>query len=155
MRRGRDAMMRPRRRTAVTTKANMQAIVGGRVEAVTHGRLVLAVPGTAYKLDLVAAAGTAADMPVAGKRIKGTIEARALRVHTARGGGRFIEPVEGAPRIVAGSVRAVDGPSGRVLVDAVVPMWVSVPAEQEIEAFSQGDLVNFYVESGTTFTPAE
>lgn len=138
----------------MTTKANMQAIVQGRVQAVTQGRLVLALPGTAYKLDLVAAVGTAADVPVAGKRIKGTIEARALRVHTARGGGRFIEPVEGAPRIVAGSVLAVDGPSGRVLVDAVVAMWVSVPAEQDIDAFSPGDLVNFYVESGTTFTPA-
>lgn len=138
----------------MTTKANMQAIVQGRVQAVTQGRLVLALPGTAYKLDLVAAVGTAADVPVAGKRIKGTIEARALRVHTARGGGRFIEPVEGAPRIVAGSVLAVDGPSGRVLVDAVVAMWVSVPAEQDIDAFCPGDLVNFYVESGTTFTPA-
>ncbi len=155
MRRGRDAMMRPRRRTAVTTKANMQAIVGGRVEAVTHGRLVLAVPGTAYKLDLVSGTGTAAGEPAVGGRIKGTIEARALRVHTARGGGRFIEPIEGAPRIVAGSVLAVDGPGGRVLVHAGVPMWVSVPAEQDIDAFSLGDLVNFYVESGATFTLAQ
>ncbi len=138
----------------MTTKANMQAVVQGRVEAVTQGRLVLAVPGTAYQLDLVAAVGAAAEVPVAGKRIKGTIEARALRVHTARGGGRFIEPVEGAPRIVAGSVRAVDGPSGRVLVDAVVPMWVSVPAEQYNDAFSPGALENFYVESGATFTQA-
>ncbi len=136
----------------MTTNVNMQAIVQGRVEAVTDGRLVLAVPGTAYKLDLVSGTGAAAGEPAVGGRIKGTIEARALRVHTARGGGRFIEPVEGAPRIVAGSVRAVDGPGRRVLVDAAVPMWVSVPAEQDIDAFSPGDLVNFYVESGATVT---
>jgi hypothetical protein len=153
MRRGRDAMMRPRRRIAVTTNVHTQAIVRGRVEAMRDGRLVLAVPGTAYKLDLVSAAGTSTDVLAAGNSIRGTIEARALRVHTARGGGRFIEPIEGAPRIVAGAVLAVDGPGGRVLVNAAVPMWVSVPTGQAIDAFSPGDLVNFYVESGATFTP--
>ena len=37
-----------------------------------------------------------------GKRVKGSVTAEALRVHAAQGGGRFIEPVSGEPRIVAG-----------------------------------------------------
>jgi hypothetical protein len=74
-------------------------------------------------------------------------------MHPTRGGGQFIEPVWGAPRIVAGRVRTVDSTARRVLVDATVPMWVEAPKGQNLDAIREGDLLNFYVESGTRFEP--
>lgn len=88
-----------------------------------------------------------------GKRIKGTISARALRMHPSVGGGRFIEPVWGAPRIVAGAVMAIDEAKRRILVDVSVPMWVTAPEGQDFGVLKKGALVNFYVESGTSFRP--
>ena len=70
-----------------------------------------------------------------------------------QGGGCFIEPVWGAPRIIAGTVCAVDTEKQRVLVDACVPMWVTAPMGQDVAAFHEGELVNFYVRSGTSFRP--
>ena len=69
------------------------------------------------------------------------------------GGGRFIEPIIGEPRIVAGLVLAVDLPKRRVLVDVAAPMWMTLVKDQPADEFVAGDLVNCYVESGTRFTP--
>ncbi len=40
-----------------------------------------------------------------------------------------------------------------MLVDAGVPMWVTAPPGQDFSVISEGELVNFYVKSGTTFRP--
>ena len=58
-----------------------------------------------------------------------------------------------APRIVAGQVMAVDGEKNRVLVDACVPIWVRAPEGQDSSVIREGELINFHVESGATFTP--
>jgi hypothetical protein len=58
---------------------------------------------------------------------------------------------------VQGTVYEVDGPNDRLLMDVVVPMWITVESEvtgQVASDFAQGDLLNFYLESGTSFTPA-
>ena len=115
-------------------------------------KFVLSVPGTDYLLDLVAAGTTAT--PV-GKRLTGTISARAQKFHRATAGGEFIEPVEGHPRIVQGRIRSVDASTNRVLVQAVVPMWVGVAAGQAAGEFHAGDFVNFYMESGVSFAPKQ
>ena len=86
------------------------------------------------------------------------IEARALKLHRASAGGRFIEPVHGRPRIVQGTVYEVDLARDRLLMDVVVPMWVTVETAvtgQAASEFSQGDLLNFYVESDISFTPTD
>jgi hypothetical protein len=113
-------------------------------------KFVLSVPGTDYLLDLVAAGATAT--PV-GKRLTGTISARAQKFHRATAGGEFIEPVEGHPRIVQGRIREVDLAGNRVLLHAVVPMWISLERGQSAASFHPGDFVNFYMESGATFAP--
>ena len=123
------------------------------LKSVSDERLVLAVPGTDYELSLVPTVPASSIETPPGKRIRGTVTARALRIHAAIGGGRFIEPVYGAPRIVAGTVLVIREDERRVLVDAVVPMWVSWADEQDVAALQPGRLVNFYVESGTAFTP--
>ncbi len=130
-----------------------KAFVRGVLESILDGLIVLGIPHTEYKLHLVPAGPPGELAADVGKRIRGTIEARALRMHRARGGGRFIEPVWGAPRIVAGSVIGVDEARRRVLVDVSVPMWVEAPPGQDFTILRAGELVNFYVESGASFRP--
>jgi hypothetical protein len=138
----------------VPTDIEPRALTRGVLESLEDHELVLAVHHTEYKLYLTPAVPAGEIVTPVGGRIKGTIHARALRMHTARGGGRFIEPVWGAPRIVAGTVRAMDEQGRRVLVDTGVPMWVEAPQGQDLGAIREGELVNFYVESGTRFEPA-
>jgi len=136
-----------------TTDAPSQDIARGVLESLSEPDVVLSIPGTEYKLALKLSGPADRIRAVVGKRIKGTIQARALRMFKAKGGGRFIEPVWGEPRIVAGFILAVDQPNRRVLVDVAVPMWMTFDARQPPDAFNVGDLVNCYVESGTTFAP--
>jgi hypothetical protein len=116
------------------------------VESFDGRTLVLSFPRTSYQVHLSA---TGSFTP--GKRVRGRITARALRMHRAEAGGRFIEPVYGHPRIVQGGVIEIDGPGNRVLLDAGVPMWMKVEPTQSALDFKPGDLLNFYVESGATF----
>ena len=112
---------------------------------------VLAVPHTDYELRARCPepGGCSADM--VGDRVRGVFEAEALRIHGASGGGRFIEPVMGEPRIVAGVVRAIDDEGGRVLVDVAVPMWLRFDEAQDRSLLEIGGLVNCYVRD-TTFS---
>lgn len=130
-------------------------LVRGVLESLDDELLVLAVPGTDYKLHLIPGVRAAEIRTPIGKRIKGVIHARALRMHKASAGGQFIEPIYGHPRIVQGEVLAVDPAARRVLVDVAIPMWVETAAGQNIAAINPGDLVNFYVQSGATFTPQD
>ncbi|MEY3022229.1 MAG: hypothetical protein RIS86_1427 [Planctomycetota bacterium] len=130
--------------TAPATAATLRLV---RADA---DRIVLSVPGTGYELDLVPA-GTTSVAP--GKRLRGTLSGRAQKLHRSSAGGEFIEPVQGHPRIVQGRVRAVDAGGGRLLVQAVVPMWIEPAAGQSAGEFRPGEIVNFYMESGVAFAP--
>ncbi|MHC4129221.1 MAG: hypothetical protein ACYTE6_08835 [Planctomycetota bacterium] len=134
----------------MSTDDETRALTRGVLEALDDHELVLAVPHTEYRLHLAPACDITAAI---GSPIRGTLHAKALRMHAAQGGGRFIEPVWGAPRIVAGTVRARDEQQRRLLVDTGVPMWVEVPPGQDLGAIREGELLNFYVESGTRFRP--
>jgi hypothetical protein len=126
----------------------------GVLESLAEDKLVLGIAGTDYRLTLVPAVPAAAITTPISKRIKGTIHANALRIHSAAGGGRFIEPVIGTPRIVAGKVLAIDEPNRQIVVDVTVPMVVTTMENQRFDIFHVGSLVNFYIQSGATFTPA-
>ena len=130
-----------------------ESLARGILESLTDEQMVLVVPHTEYRLHLAPTVPAGEFDRYVGKRIRGVIEATALRIHPARGGGCFIEPVWGAPRIIAGKVCSVDEAGRRVLVDAGVPMWVTAPDGQDLSGLSEGQLVNFYVRSGTTFRP--
>lgn len=118
-----------------------------------RGDLVeLLLPGTDYRLSLQLS-GDPSLLPEPGKRLRGVISGKALRMHRAAAGGRFIEPVMGHPRIVQGTVMAIDPAANRMLADVVVPMWLTLEAAQPVQEFATGDLVNFYCESGMRFTP--
>jgi len=138
---------------STNAQAPQQEIARGILESLSDHALVLSAPGTDYQLHLTPSVPASQIATPPGKRIKGTIHARALRMFTAAGGGRFIEPIWGEPRIVAGYVLAVDQPTNRVLVDAAVPMWMTLEPRQSADSFKVGELVNCYVASGTRFTP--
>ena len=138
----------------MTTDLNNQAITGGVIEALSDDKIVLKITGTDYQLHLVPTVPALEFGVAEGKRIKGTIQAKALRIHPANGGGCFIEPAYGAPRIVAGVVLEVDVQSQTVLVDVAIPMRVTLRDSKDLNICQVGELVNFYVESGTSFTPA-
>jgi hypothetical protein len=85
---------------------------------------------------------------------KYVVHARALKMNRATGGGVYIEPVNGHPRSVQGRVLATDTVNNKILAHVVIPMWITVPAGQAAADFSTGELLNFYVESGTSFASA-
>lgn len=134
-----------------TTTDLLDDVVRATLIAADPGRVAVGVLGTEYQLTLIPTAPITAAV---GKRVRGRIEGRALRLHIAAAGGRFIEPLVGAPRIVQGTVLAADPEGRRLLVDAAVPMWVTLDGDRSTNGFTIGTLVNFYMESGTRWTPA-
>ena len=134
-----------------SSHASSAAACRVRLEEASGSTIVVSVPGSEYVLRLNAG-GTTSVAP--GKRLSGTISGRAQKFHRAHAGGEFIEPVEGHPRIVQGRIREVDASANRVLLQAVVPMWISLEAGQSARDFAAGDFVNFYMESGVSFAPS-
>lgn len=113
--------------------------------------LVLDILDTSYKLHLRPT--TAPHTPI-GKRIIGTIHAKARRIDTVGTGGRYVEPVEGRPRRVQGSVIASDESTNTITVNAGVPIVCTVTDErQKAKQFQKGQFVSFDVLDGATFTP--
>lgn len=106
-------------------------------------------PNTSYELHLVPAAPISTPE---GKRIIGTIRAKARRIDTVGSGGRYVEPVAGRPRRVQGAVIAAE--SGEVIVDAGVPIRCTpTDPRQSAEQFQPGQFVSFDVLDGATFSP--
>ena len=124
------------------TRAVLQQLDGDKI--------ILAIPSTDYQIHLVCSGKTSAHV---GKRIQGVIDIKALRMHKASAGGSFIEPIYGHPRVVQARVLAIDLAKNRLLCEVVVPMWVEPFDGQSAADFNEGDMVNFYAQSGATFTP--
>lgn len=120
------------------------------VKAADADSVVLNPPGNRYELHF-SLDGTI-DSNMVGNRIVGTAHAVALKVHQAVGGGAFIEPLEGEPRIVAGRVIGRDE-NGAVLVRSAIPLLVTVEEESDLARCKLGEFINFHVESGMTFQP--
>lgn len=135
----------------MTTKVDANEITRAVLEEITDNVLVLKIPGTSYKLQLAVKADSESITTEPGKRIKGIIHAKAMQMHNAKAGGKFIEPVWGEPRIVSGTVSAIDESKNRILVDVSIPMWVEIYKGQQATQFSVGQMVNFYVQSGMEF----
>ena len=113
-------------------------------------KIILAIPSTDYQIHLMCSGNTATQV---GKRIQGVINIKALRMHKASAGGSFIEPIYGHPRVVQGRVLAVDVTANAVLLELAFPAWVTIEPSQTAGSWQTGDMLNFYVESGMTFTP--
>ncbi len=118
----------------------------------SDGRVVIRPPSTEYALTFDLPAGIACPVAV-GSRIAGKISARAQKMHFAHAGGEFVEPLVGSPRIVQGKIREVDAARNALLIEAIVPMWMSLAEGQRACDMELGALMNFYVEPGATFQP--
>jgi hypothetical protein len=137
-----------------THAGNDPALCRAVLESKSDELVALSIPGTSYRLHVKPTVPASAIATEVGKRISGVLRGKAQRIHPAAAGGRFIEPVHGHPRIVQGSVTAIDAMSNRLLVTMVVPVWLDLEAGQVATEFTVGQMVNMYVESGMTFTPA-
>lgn len=135
----------------MTAGLQTSGMAEGIVEAVQGEQIVLRVPHSDYRLHL-RAEGTGAASLSKGRRVRGIVGARALRIHRASGGGSFIEPAIGAPRIVAGMVLEIEAAARRVLILAAIPVWLHFNDMQSLDVLRLGGLVNCHVESGAWIT---
>lgn len=118
--------------------------------ATKPGYIVLSILNTSYELHL---RPTGEIRTPVGKRIVGTIHARARRVDVVETGGRFVEPVEGRPRRVQGAVIDASEAAGSITVNAGVPIVCTLTDErQKPSQFEVGVVVSFDVLDGATFT---
>lgn len=130
--------------------------------------MVLALPGTDYKLHLAPCEATPAASSVApvvapavgagsaaavkpGERVRGRILARAKRVDVVGAGGRFVEPVIGRPRRLQGRVTAVDPNRNTFTVFCGLPLVCQPTMAQKASDFPVGSFVAFDVERGARF----
>lgn len=117
--------------------------------ATRPAHVTITFPNTSYEMHLLPGGPVAA--PV-GKRIIGTIRAKARRVDKVQTGGRYVEPVYGRPRRVQGSVIATNEGAKTIVVDAGIPIECSLTDErQKTGQFTVGDFVSFDVLDGATF----
>jgi len=136
---------------AAATDLKSPVVHGVLQELITNEPMtaVVTLPGTDYRLHLVVDEAAVAKLPPAGKRLAGTIRARAKRVDKVHTGGRYIEPVYGRPRRVQGLVIAIDDAHNTITVQAACPMVCELTSPgQKAGEFADGDLVSFDVEKG-------
>jgi len=130
-------------------------VVEGRIEPLDAESITLVVPGTSYRLYLVAPEPQKliAQAGGAGARVHGRIFARAKRVDRVAAGGRYVEPVFGRPRRLQGRVLAADAGSQSLLVRCGPPVLAQLTMGQTVDQFPVGSLVSFDVERGARFEP--
>jgi len=115
-------------------------------------RIVLGFANSDYRLHLVPEGEVQGEI---GKRVIGTIHARAKRVDECRTGGRYVEPVYGRPRRVQGTVLAIDEGSNVLVVGAGMPIHCELTdPRQKASGFEVGDFVTFDVLEGASFRQA-
>ena len=126
-----------------------------------RGNLVRAEPGavvfnpvsTNYELRLASPPGYAG--PVAG-RVDGLVRATARKLWTVAGGGNFVAPIFGPPRVVQGRVRHLD--QAAMVVSCGLMVVVTLPSSDAAfdlagGGLAVGSLVNVALMPGASFEP--
>ncbi len=86
------------------------------------------------------------------KKIIGTIHMQARKVTITGAGGRFVEPCSGVTRRVQGTVIGVDAEENRIIINAGVPIHLSLTAPgQHARDYSVGDFIGCDVFSHAGF----
>ena len=123
----------------------------GPAPATTPAYAVITFDNTSYRTHLVPTDEITS--PV-GKRIIGTIQARARRVDLVSTGGRYVEPVFGRPRRIQGAVLAHFEDTNTILVYAGMPIHCELTDTRQRPAdFPLGEIVSFDTMAGASFTP--
>jgi hypothetical protein len=144
--------MQPKGVTTMSTPTTSGDAATGVLASSEDGQIVLALPGTDYRLHLQLAGPI--DAP-SGKPITGRITAKARRVDVVHRGGRFIEPLYGRPRRLQGTVVATDPHENTITVKCGggCPFVCRLMAGQRAINFDVGAFVGFDVEAGAGFEP--
>lgn len=125
--------------------------VSGKLLKHAAGQIVLALPQTDYRMQLVVEIDPKVEV---GQKITGTIHATARRVDVIPAGGAYVEPVAGRPRRVQGRIVGGHPPSRTIYVKAGPTLICSLSDErQQPDDFLIGQLVSFDVEAGAVFKP--
>jgi len=142
---------------APTTKID-PSLARGRLEemrpetATKPAFAVVTFPNTDYRMSLEPSTNPDILRERLGRRVIGTIRAKARRVDVVGSGGRYVEPVIGRPRRVQGSVVAVDESKNTITVNAGVPIACQLTDKRQRSAdFEAGMFVSFDVERGASF----
>jgi hypothetical protein len=119
-------------------------------ETATRPAMVrLGFPNTSYRIALIPEGPVEAEP---GRRIEGTVHARAARIDRINAGGRFVEPVYGSPRRIQGRVVAVEEATNELVVNAGVPVHLTpTDKRQKASDFREGELITCGVLSGAAF----
>ncbi len=130
-------------------------IARGELAEERDGSIVLAVPGTDYRVSLLV--GTpinAAENDLLNRKVRGVIRAQARRIDVVKTGGRFIEPIYGRPRRVQGVIVATDPAADTVTVQAheSLPIVCKTNGAQHAADFKIGQFVAFDIAAGATFS---
>lgn len=121
----------------------------GVIKGAADGTITLAKPGTNYALELVALEPVS--KPV-GAKIRGEVRVQAARMDVIASGGKYIEPVAGPPRRVAGRIVEIDARANLVVVDAGPFTVVCTPHElQKASKFAVDQMVTMGVRPGASF----
>ena len=142
--------------TTTTTPATpefsgTEALATGTLAERGDGVIVLAIPGTDYRLRLTIHEPFESGI---GARVRGRIRVTARRMDVIPAGGRYIEPNEGPPRRVQGRIQAIDEVNDELLVHAGAPILVRPDTRQRASDFAVGRMVAFDVLPGAAFEPA-
>ncbi len=135
--------------TTASGKTDNVGVADGVLREARGERIVLARPGTNYRIELIPTA------PVElkpGAKIRGEIRVQAARIDVIATGGKFIEPVEGPPRRVAGRIIDVDENANLLVVNAgPFPVVVTPHKLQRASQFAIDQLVTMGVSPGAEF----
>lgn len=135
----------------MTATAEPSLQTRGRLAEITDEGIVLTVPGTNYKIDLVLEGDLPEDVEL-NDWITGTVRAEAQRVDLMKAGGRFIEPVFGRPRRVQGRILGGDVEQNIIVIDCGVKLHAKLMPLQNASDFMTEQLVGFDIHAGATFT---
>ena len=121
----------------------------GVLKAAGEGTVTIAKPGTNYALELVALEPVSKDV---GEKIRGEIRVQAARMDLIASGGKYIEPVAGPPRRVAGRIVEIDSRANLVVVDAGPFTVVCTPHPlQKASKFAVDQMVTMGIKPGAAF----
>ncbi len=135
-----------------TTEPATDCSIGRHRLLEKQGRqLVLGKPGTEYRVEVIAEVEVAAN---AGDWVTGRIVAQPVRIDVIAAGGRLIEPLQGRPRRVQGTVCALDAQRNALVIKAALPLVLTMPANQRLDQFQEGQMVSCDVKPGAVFQPA-
>jgi len=107
----------------------------GRILRVEADAVIFQPVDTSYELRLLM---TPPDSGPPGRRVEALIRLAARKIYSVPGGGGFIAPIVGPPRIVQGRVRHLD--ESIIVVHAGAPIVVELPKDDAAYDLTEGPL---------------